>query len=402
MNPALRLGDRSIFPDLEARAYLNHAAIAPASTPVRETIVEVLGDYARQGVGAFPVWQAQRERLKEHLAALIGASAGEIALGTNTTRGVTDIALSIPWRKGDRVMVFRGEFPANVTPWQRAAELFQLELVFGSTRRLQQSLEHVADELKRGLRLVAVSLVQFQTGHRVPVEALAKLCHRHGAELFVDGIQGCGVVELNVHQAGVDYMSCGGHKWLLGMEGAAFLYVAAASAAKLRPSTAGWLSHEEPLDFLFRGAGHLRYDRKLRATADVFENGTSNVLGLAALGASVQVLLELGVGAIFKHVNAYHDALEPELVARGFRSLRATRPEERSGILAFSPPAQTEVTTLAARLRDCGIYVGIPDGNLRIAPHFANPLEEVGLVLSAVDEVVARESAGVAPARRHP
>ena len=55
-----RLGDRSLFPDLEPFAYLNHAAISPPSMPVRDAVRGWLDDYARRGVTAFATWQAQR------------------------------------------------------------------------------------------------------------------------------------------------------------------------------------------------------------------------------------------------------------------------------------------------------------------------------------------------------
>src|SRR5687767_2632670 len=125
-----RLGDRSLFPTLEPAAYLNHAAIAPHSLAVQRAVQAVTADYARHGSGAFITWHAERLRLRGLLAQLLGAAAEDIALVANTTRGVTDVAMCLPWRPGDRVVLFEGEFPANVTPWQRAAELFGLELEF--------------------------------------------------------------------------------------------------------------------------------------------------------------------------------------------------------------------------------------------------------------------------------
>lgn len=126
----------------------------------------------------------------------------------NTTRGVSDIALSLSWRPGDRVLLFRGEFPTNVTPWQRAAELFGLELrwldVDDFRTDLHAALGRVAEELNRGVRLMAISAVQFQTGLRAPLEQLGQLCQRFGCELFVDAIQACGVVPMNVERCHID------------------------------------------------------------------------------------------------------------------------------------------------------------------------------------------------------
>ena len=124
-----RIGDRALFPDLAARSYLAHCAISPVSTPVRTAVDAVTASYARAGVGALGQWMEQRARLRQALGALIGATGDDIGLVANTTTGIVDIAFSLPWRAGDRVVVFDGEFPANVTPWVQAARTFGAEVV---------------------------------------------------------------------------------------------------------------------------------------------------------------------------------------------------------------------------------------------------------------------------------
>ncbi len=388
------LGDRSLFPDLEARVYANHAAISPASRPVVAAARAVVADVARRGLGAVHDWVAQRERLKGRLAKLVGMSAVDLGLVSNTTRGITDVALCFPWKPGDRVVVFEGEFPANVTPWQRAAELFQLEICMLDTRTFQQDPEagvaRVRGELDRGARLVAVSVVEFSTGLRMPVQQLADACHAHGAELFVDAIQALGVVPVNMRAEGIDYLACGSHKWLMGLEGAAFVAIAPERVASLRPYVAGWLSHEQPLEFLFSGAGHLRYDRPIRKQADFLEGGAPNVVGFAALEAAVELIEELTVPVIFEHVTRYLNALEPALVERGFSSQRSPRAEQRSGILSLSPPAGVDIVALFNALAARGISCTMPDGLLRFSPHWPNALDEVAVVVEAVDDALKR------------
>ncbi len=224
-----RLGDRSLFPRLAARVYANHAGISAPSIAVTEAARAVYEDYERRGVGSFLTWLTQRSRLKEKLGRLIGAPASDIAFTPNTTRGVIDIALCFPWNKGDRVVIFEGEFPSNVTPWQRAAALFGLEIVplraADYLTDTPAALEKLAAELSRGIRLVAVSAVEFQTGFRMPLADMSRLCRAHGAELFVDAVQACGVVPIDVVAEGIDYLACGSHKWLMGVEGCGMLYV---------------------------------------------------------------------------------------------------------------------------------------------------------------------------------
>jgi selenocysteine lyase/cysteine desulfurase len=383
------LGDRGLFPELEPTAYLNHAGISPVSLDVKYAVRAILDDYGRRGAAAYPAWAEQRARLKQKLGALVGARGEDLAITQNTTRGVTDVALAIPWKRGDRVVLFEGEFPSNVTPWQRAAEAFDLEIAYLPTRDYLASdepgLARLAAELERPARLVAVSAVEFQTGLRTPIGRMAELAHAAGAELFVDAVQAVGANPIDVTSDAVDYLACGSHKWLMGVEGAGFLYVAPARVEALRPLTAGWLSHEDGLSFLFEGPGHLLRDRPLKRAASVFEGANVSAVGCAALEASVDLLLALGVDAVHAHVNRYLDDLEPALVARGLTSLRRRDAAGRSAILSMLPPEGVDVIALQRALGERGVAAATPDGHLRLAPHWPNGAHEVPLVVDAFD-----------------
>lgn len=387
-----QLGDRSLFPGLEGTAYLAHAAISPLSAPVCERIRQVTEDYACGGMAGFVRWAPRLRKVRQDLAALVSAEEHEIAFVANTTQGVIDVAFGLPWCKGDRVVLFDGEFPANVTPWQQAAEEFDLELCWvpldAFHRSVDEGLAALECVLQRGVRLVAVSAVQYKTGLRMPLAEMAALCHEYDAEIFVDAIQALGATPLDVSW-GIDYLSSGSHKHLMGAEGTGFLYVAERCAAAMKPRLAGWLGHEEPVAFLISDEPQLRYDKPLKRGAQALETGTSNVIGLAALGASLELLSELGVPAIHAHVDAYLERLEGGLVPRGFRSHRAEAPALRSTLLSVTVPADVRLSKLAAALRDRGVVCNTPDGLMRFAPHWPNGLAEVPRILDAVDEALA-------------
>jgi len=387
-----QLGDQSLFPGLEARAYLAYAAAAPLSAPVRDSVIRVLDAYGARGIAAFFEFLPERERLRARLAQLIGAASDDIALTTGTTRGIADLAFCIPWRTGDRVVLFDREFPANVCPWQRAAEMLNLTIDFVSMDGALESeaaiLEPLTKLLQHGARLVAMSAVQFQTGLRMPLGAISALCERYGAELCVDAIQACGVVPLRVSETPIDYLVCGAHKWMLGPEGVGFMYIKPARARVLLPRSAGWLGYDDSTRFLFSGPGELRYDRAPKRGPQMFEGSSSSTLGFAALDAAIEPLLSLTPDVIFEHVQRYHDALEPGVQARGLRSLRASAPERRSGILSFQPPKSLSAGDIVAGLRTRGVFASMPDGLLRFAPHFPNRLSEIETVLAALDETL--------------
>ncbi len=387
-----QLGDRALFPHLEGVAYLAHAAISPLSAPVCERIREVTEDYACGGMAGFVRWAPRLAQVRHDFASLIGASPSEIAIVANTTQGVIDIAFGLSWRKGDRVVLFDGEFPANVTPWQQAAEEFGLELRWlsldGFHRSVDEGLVALERVLQRGVRLVAVSAVQYKTGLRMPLAEMGALCHKYDAEIFVDAIQALGATPVDVSW-GIDYLSSGSHKHLMGAEGTGFLYVAERCAAMMKPRLAGWLGHEDPVAFLVSDEPRLRYDNPLKRSAQALETGTSNVIGLAAIGASLELLAQLGVPAIHQHVDAYLQSLEAGLVGRGFQSHRATPPALRSTLLGMTVPVDVRLSKLAAALRDRGVIVNTPDGLMRFAPHWPNAHDEVPRVLDAVDQALA-------------
>jgi len=387
-----RLGDRSLFPDLEARVYANHAAISPPSRASLYGLEQGARIMARHGVAGFGPMSAQRGRLKTTLASLIGARPDEIALVLNTSAGIAAIAQCMPWKPRDRVIVFTGEFPANVTPWQRAAATFDLETVFLPIADLARpdgpDYSALDAALAAGARLVCISAVQFQSGLRAPLAEISTRAHGVGAEVCVDGIQAVGCCPLDVGRTGIDYLVCGGHKWLMGPEGAGFAWARAECAAALVPRLAGWLSHEEPVDFLF-APGKLRYDKPVRRTLDFLEGGAPNLLGYAALEGAVQCLAQIGVEAIFEHVQTWLDRLEPALVKRGFVSNRMPDRARRSGILTVVPPAPLTAVQLSEGLGARGIACTTPEGLLRFAPHWPNALDEVPIVIAALDDVLA-------------
>jgi selenocysteine lyase/cysteine desulfurase len=388
---APRLGDRSLFPLLEPAAYLNHAGVSPPSDPVREAVRAAVDEFARRGGAAVGAALERRRVLRGRIARLLGARPEDVALTQNTSAGIQAVALDFPWRRGDRVVVFEGEFPANVTPWQQAALAFGLEATFlplaPFLRSSEEGLARLDRELARGVRLVAVSAVQFRSGLAMPIAEMARRCAAAGAEILVDAVQAAGVVPLDA--AGADYLAAGAHKWLMGLLGAGFLYVRPGRAEALVPRTAGWLSHEDAARFLTDGPGHLRRDRPIRRRADFVEIGGASEASLAALDASLGILESLGIPAIRAHVEAYLDRVEPELVGRGFASLRAREPERRSGILSLEPPPGVEVVALARELQARGVACAIPDGALRLSPHWPNDVAEVPHVLRAVDASLA-------------
>ena len=337
---------------------------------------------------------ATREALRADLATLVGGRKEDIAFTPNTTFGVHLAARAIDWQAGDNVFVFDGEFPANIIPWQNAAKDYGLNLHTLSLKPFSTSLAEGVDSVETYAkahppRVIALSAVQFQTGLRLPLKALAEIAHRHHGELCVDGIQALGAVPIAVDVDDVDYLTAGGHKWLMGIEGAGFMYVSERAQKRWSPKMSGWLGVENGLDFLSEGANHLNYEAPLQKNAAALEVGTFSNLGLAALSVSIPIINDAGSAHIFETIQRYHNALEKELVALGFRSLRHPEAAGRSGILSVLPPATKNAKDVWQALLDQGISCAFPDGHIRFAPHFTNSRSEVDTITEVCRQILA-------------
>jgi selenocysteine lyase/cysteine desulfurase len=396
------LGSRALFPTLTDRVCLNHAGVSPLPAPVAAAAAAFLAARSASGAPAFLGAVAQRERLRATIARLFGAAPGGVSLGFGTSRGLLDVAYSLDLAPADRVLGFAGEFPANLTPWRSACRAmgarFETLPLEGFGDGSGRGLARVEDALRRGgVRLIAVSAVQFQTGLAMPLAALAALAHAHGALLAVDAIQACGIRPLHAEALGIDWLVTGAHKWLMSLEGAGFTLASAAAQAAFVPRMVGWLSHTDPVRFLTDGEGHLRADPPLRPTVDTLEGGAANAAGHAALEASLGLLEALGVDAIYAHVQALHDAWEPLFAAEGFVSHRAPDPAARSGSLCFRVPPHLHGPALPAAFAQRGLSLALPDGQLRLAPHWPNGLHETADIAAILAEVVRDPAVAARP-----
>lgn len=381
----------TLFPDLEASAYWSFAAISPLAAPVRAVVDDWHRRLAREGVGAAGAMIGAREAVRQELAGFLGGAPDDYALTQGTTAAVITLARSLAWRAGDRVLVFDDEFPTNSVPWRQVASDHHLgvDTVPQAPFAIEPAAALEAFERAitgRNVRLVAVSAVAFQSGVAMPLAALAEICHRHGALLAVDAIQAAGIVPLDLAACGVDAAVGGGHKWILGTDGAGWVYVAPRARSAFGPQLAGWLSFEHAASFLVE-PGHLREARAHVPVPRVFEGGSVSTAAHLALAAGIK-LCAAARGA-FEHVQALHDRVEPRLVELGFTSERSPHRAARSGILAARPPAGVNLLALQAALARRGVVVTIPDGRLRLAPHFVSTVAEAELIARVLPEAVS-------------
>lgn len=365
---------RSWFPVTEQVVHLNHAGVSPISIPVAEAVRAFLEDALRIDAERYRRWESKSEEVRRLCALLIGARPEQIAFVKNTSEGLSLVAAGLAWREGDNIVAVDGEYPSNVYPWwaqrERGVEVRMVPRHNGLVR--PEDVEAACD---RRTRVVAVSFVDWSTGARNPLRLLAQVAHRYGALFVVDGIQGVGVVPLDVAEEGVDGLAVGGHKWLLAPEGCGWLYLSDRALGEVGSVLHGWKSVTD-------ADRYLPYHFDPRPDALRFEPGSPPHLGIHALGAAVKLLLDVGVETVWERVRVVNDYLVERLTKIGASVLSPWGEDQRSGIVVFRGAA--EAAKLVDELNRRGFIVRLRNGGVRAAPHFYTSEEELERFVAAV------------------
>lgn len=224
---------------------------------------------------------------------------------------------------------------------------------------------------------MTLSFVEFSTGFRHNLRAIGELCAARNILFCVDAIQGLGVVPISVRECHVDFLAADGHKWLLSPESTGMLYCRKERLNQLRPTAyLGWHGVTRPDDYL-------DYNQVPAATARRFEEGSLNTMGIHALHASLEFLMQIGIERIYRRILAITDHLMQQLDEKGYIVISSQVPEERSGIVVCRT-RNSSAAEVYKHLLGQNIVTAARRELLRISPHFYNSIEDIDRLIAAL------------------
>ncbi|MEN9433039.1 MAG: hypothetical protein RLZZ422_628 [Pseudomonadota bacterium] len=371
------------FPVTENHIYLNHAAMAPWPLVTQQTLAKFVAENVQHGSYYYPQWSVLERELRQNLQVLLNApSIDDIGLIHNTSVGISFVAEGIDWQAGDNVVTIKQEFPSNRYPWLAQ----QYRGVTVKDLDLSTCGEDVEGELialcDQSTRVVAISAVQFGTGLRLDLKRIGEYCQAHHIIFCVDGIQQVGAIPLDVQAIHADFVIADAHKWLLGPEGIAVFYVSQKQREKLRLTQFGWHMMETM-------GNYTAPEFVPSPTARRFEAGSPNMLGIHALHASMQLIMEVGIENIWAAIQE-----RMQVLIEGFKNiphlevLTNTSPERLSGIITIRPTHKTS-EDLFEHLKANKVFCAPRGGGVRFSPHFYTPIEQLQQTVKLVQEYLA-------------
>src|SRR5437660_577916 len=182
---------RALYPITNRYAYLDHAAIAPLSTPVRSTMEVFLGRLTEEPFD-LAHWERLRGQVRVRVAELLAVGPESIAFTKNTTSGLGLVAAGLDWEAGDnsvgvgfayvgpRMLERLNPVTIGTDSVVRDEEYFQYDLTLKpGARRFEEAAPNYPGILGMG---AAVNLL-LRAGSRAVEEVVLRLADRLRDEL---------------------------------------------------------------------------------------------------------------------------------------------------------------------------------------------------------------------------
>ena len=300
-------------------------------------------------------YDAVRERVARFVNA---ASASEIVFTRGTTEGINLVAQS--WarsrlRPGDEILITEMEHHSNIVPWQlvagqTGASVRAVPLTDAGELDLSGFDRLIGDRT----RVLAVTHVSNALGTINPLRWIVSRARERGVITVVDGAQSAPHLAVDVQALGCDFFAFSGHK-VLGPTGVGVLY----GRSDLLEAMPPWQGGGDMIETV-------TLERSTYAAPPArFEAGTPMIAEVIGLGAALEYIESVGLGAI--------GSWEEELLGYATERVRALdgvrligTAREKAAVLSFVV-AGVHPHDVGAVLDDDGIAI-------RAGHHCAQPV----------------------------
>jgi cysteine desulfurase/selenocysteine lyase len=375
---------REEFGFLGDRIHLNCCSVGVPPARVQEACKGFYDHYFNLVYGKSSGYGPHRSEVREKAARLMGARPHEIAFASSTTDGMCILAAGYPLGPGDNVVLCDLEIPTAMYAWINASKNRGFELRIVKTVDGRVEPWQLFERADVNTKIIHLSATQYGTGFFADLKEIGRECRSRGIVFSVDAIQALGRRVIDVEEMCIDYLSCGGFKALGAGFGIALVYCSDRIVSRINPAYAGECSVAESIGApeVFGAEPVLPlYDDARR-----LEHGSHNTIGIVLLGAALDVLLDLGVEEIERHVLALEDQLRRGIAGTKLQFVGPYKPANRSGnVVAYYPrEIHEQVKEIFDRER---IVLTLRPGYIRLAFHCYNTPQQVETVIRAFRDI---------------
>lgn len=287
---------REDIPALSECIYLNTGGSGPTPKVVLDEIINSYKYIYENGAIVVPVVDKVKsgaEKGRKMLAELVGVNPEEVAFLRSVAEGINILAHTFEWSPGDEVIITNQENPANILPWyplvkSKGVKVKKLNL----ENDKKVILSRLEELISPRTRLISASHVTHVSGLLLPVKEMSAIAHKYGVPIMLDGAQAVGQVPVDLKDIGCDFYFIIGHKWLMGPDGTAAMYINKKHLKEIEPPFIG-VGSQRSFDFE-------KDTFVLKDDAKKFEFGGRPWPLYRALGRAAEYIKDIGVVEIQK------------------------------------------------------------------------------------------------------
>jgi cysteine desulfurase/selenocysteine lyase len=279
--------------------YLDNAASAQKPRAVLERMRQAMEeDYANVHRGLHYLSNASTqafEDARESVRRFINApSKDQVIFTRNATEAINLVAQSFGGMvigEGDEIVLSIMEHHSNIVPWhfhrERRGAVIRWAPIDEDGNFLVEEFERL---LGRRTRMIAITQMSNALGTIVPIKDVIRIAHARGIPVLVDGSQAAVHLPIDVQELDADFYAFTGHK-TYGPSGIGVLYGKMEHLKRMPP---------------YQGGGEMIGEVTLDAITYAepphrFEAGTPAIVEAIGLGAALDYMKSIGLGAIAAH-----------------------------------------------------------------------------------------------------
>ncbi len=366
---------REQFYALPGVIYLDGNSLGLLSRPAEAAVLRVLDEWKTQAIGGWteanPGWFFMAEELARQIAPLVGADADEVLIANSTTVNLHQLLATLYDANAPRKTILTDELNFSSDLYALRSHL----TLRGVSPETHLKLAPSADGLTLNendliaamtddVQIAVFPSVLYRSGQRMDMARLARAARERGILFGLDCAHSIGAMPHELDQWGVDFAFWCHYKYLnCGPGSAAGLYLNRRHFGK-SPGLAGWFSNRKQTQF------DMAPELDAAPDAAALHIGTPNILSMAPLGGSLEMVAEAGIEKIraksLRLTDFLMELADAELAEFGFQVGTPREPERRGGHVALLHP---DAAAISRALRRAGVVPDYrPPNILRLAP----------------------------------
>jgi len=270
---------------------MNNGTVGPMPQPVFNTLMKYFKIQVTNPYDVYNYFPRKVQEVREKVALFINASPEEVVITRNTTEGLNFVSNGLDLKQGDEVLMSNLEHPAGKGAWSLKAKRSGItikEVRIGvPPKDTDEILNAFNDAITRKTKVIFISHTVYITGLIAPLKELSQLARDKGVLLVADSAHGIGMLDLDMHDMGVDCWASSPYKWMGAPTGVGVLYIRKDIQDRLLPTIASgnWEKMQVPRKFETVGQ---------RATPIIFALGEAvdfqNIIGKERIERRIKTL----------------------------------------------------------------------------------------------------------------